>query len=253
MANNCLVSVIIPTHNRPNFLRKTIQSVLNQTYKNLEIIVISNGFSKDNKIVVQEFNDQRIVYLEQENSGGPASPRNHGIRKAKGEYIAFCDDDDLWVPNKIEKQVCILKENLGHGLCYTKMIRFNGEKEWTNFNEEGSTTFKSLLYANKVPISSVVIRKSLIDQFGDFSESKKVGIAEDYEFLLRHSTTTNFYFLDEYMIKYWSGSNRTTSNNPLLADLMANCSYIFACYFMLWKSKKIKLYQLIKPFFCILI
>jgi glycosyltransferase involved in cell wall biosynthesis len=204
MADCSLVSVVIPTHNRPDFLKKTLQSIIDQTYSHLEIIVVSNGPNKDNERIAKDPNDQRIIYLDQENSGGPASPRNHGIRMAKGKYVAFCDDDDLWLSEKIEKQVKALEENLECGLCYSKMLRFDDQKQWANAHEEGAANFQSLLYVNTVPISSVLIRKYLLDKFGSFSESERIGSSEDYEFLLRHSTSTNFYFLDQYLIKYWS-------------------------------------------------
>src|SRR5690348_18354730 len=87
-----LVSVVIPTHNRPEFLEKTLKSILDQSYKNLEIIIISNGSSKQNLETALKFQDTRIRYYEQENSGGPASPRNHGIKKSSGKYVAFCED-----------------------------------------------------------------------------------------------------------------------------------------------------------------
>lgn len=247
MAEHPLVSVIIPTHDRPDFLKKTIHSIVGQTYKNVEIIVVSNGFNKANEKSAKEFNDSRIIYVDQENSGGPASPRNHGIRIAKGQYIAFCDDDDLWVPEKIEKQVNVLEENLEYGLCYSKMLRFDDEKQWNNPHEEGPANLQSLLYINTVPISSVFMRKSLLDQFGGFSESHKVGSSEDYEFLLRYSATTKFYFLDEYLIKYWSGDNRVTRNSPSFSDLMRYCCQIFSCYQTLWKSKKVRISQLVRP------
>lgn len=247
MAELPLVSVVIPTHDRPDFLKKTIQSIAEQTYKNIEIIVVSNGFNKDNEKSAKEFNDPRIIYVDQENSGGPASPRNHGIRIAKGQYVAFCDDDDLWMPEKIEKQVKALEENLEYGLCYSKMLRFDDQKQWANPHEEGPASLHSLLYINTVPISSVFMRKSLLDKFGGFSESSKIGSSEDYEFLLRHSVTTKFYFLDEYLIKYWSGDNRVTRNSPSFTDLMRYCCQIFSCYQMLWKSKKVYIYQLVCP------
>ncbi len=252
MANRPLVSVVIPTHNRPDFLRKTLQSIIDQTYSRIEIIVVSNGCNGNNKQVVKELNDQRIIYLDQEDSGGPAAPRNHGIKIAKGQYIAFCDDDDLWAPEKIERQVKALEDNLEYGLSYSKMLRFDNQKQWANAHEEGPASLQSLLYVNTVPISSVFMRKSLLDKFGGFSESHGVGSSEDYEFLLRHSASTKFYFLDEYLIRYWSGDNRVTRNSPSFSDLIRHCGQVFSCYGMLRKSKKVRFSQLIYPSFYVL-
>jgi glycosyltransferase domain-containing protein len=242
-----LVSVIIPTHNRPEFLAQTLRSVIDQRYKNIEIIVISNGFNELNRNVTEEINDFRIRYIEQENSGGPSSPRNHGIRKSRGEYIAFCDDDDIWMPDKIEKQVHVLENNLEYGLCYSKMLRFDHEKEWSVTHEEGPADLKSLLYINTVPISAVLIKKSLLERCGNFSESKRIGTSEDYEFLLRYAAITKFYFLDEYLIKYWSGASRTTDNQMSIVKLAVYVSQIFACYDALRGTGKVKWISLVLP------
>jgi teichuronic acid biosynthesis glycosyltransferase TuaG len=247
MADHPLVSVIIPTYNRPDFLSKTLQSIVDQTYHHMEIIVVSNGVNNDNEKAAKELNDPRIIYVDQENSGGPASPRNHGIKMAKGQYVAFCDDDDLWMPDKVEKQVKALEENQEYGLCYSKMLRFDDKKEWANPQDAGAADLHSLLYVNTVPISSVFIKKSLIDKFGDFSESHRVGTSEDYEFLLRHSAETKFYFLDEFLIKYWTGNNRATQNSPSVTYIINYTCQIFYCYYVLWRSKKVRLYQLVLP------
>ena len=174
-----LVSVIIPTHNRPELLTRTLKSVLSQTYDNMQVIVVSNGVSTQNKKAVFELNDKRLEYYDQENSGGPSSPRNLGINKAKGEFIAFCDDDDIWMPEKIAKQVSLMKENSHFGLCFTKMKRFDREKEWDLSHEAGEANFKSLLYVNTVPISSVMVRKNSLQCECIFSECKKVGANVD--------------------------------------------------------------------------
>jgi len=238
MAKQPLVSVIVPTHNRPVFLRKTLESILKQTYKNLEVIVVSNGVNDANRNVIKALKDPRLIYLDQENTGGPSSPRNHGIREAKGEYVAFCDDDDLWMPEKIEKQLQSLEAHPDYGVCFCKMLRFDEEKEWPVVHEEGPATFDTLLYVNTVPISSVFIRKRLLDQNGSFSESKAVGTSEDYEFLLRQALRTKFYYLDEYLIRYWSGANRTTQNDMKRSflDILRYFQGIRGCFFELYKT-----------------
>lgn len=244
-----LVSVIIPTYDRPEFLKKTLLSILAQTYTYLEIFVISNGENPKNKDVVECINDSRIIYRDQENSGGPSSPRNHGIRLSKGEYLAFCDDDDLWMSDKIEKQVHVLEKNLDYGLCYGKMIRVDDDKEWSFFHEEGAATFETLLYTNTVPISSVMIKKLLVDEYGGFSEDPKVGTAEDYEFLLRYAFKNKLYFLDEYLIKYWSGGNRTTEMSSVSSKIWLYFGYILSCFCAIKKTHSISWVKFLKPAF----
>ncbi len=136
MADCPLVSVIIPTCNRPDFLRKTLQSIIDQTYSHMEIIVVSNGINKNNEETAKEFNDSRIIYVDQENSGGPASPRNHGIRIAKGKYVAFCDDDDLWESTKVAEQIAVFANNPTIKLCYTdcSLVNENDQKIALNCN-----------------------------------------------------------------------------------------------------------------------
>jgi glycosyltransferase involved in cell wall biosynthesis len=247
MDNYPIVSVIIPTHNRPDFLKETIQSILSQTLTDIEVIVISNGFNDKNRQTVENFNDPRLFYADQENSGGPSSPRNHGIRLSKGKYIAFCDDDDLWVKDKLEKQVKALDNNPEYGLSYSKMIRFNNEKKWTVTHEEGPADFDSLLRNNTVPISSVIVRKELLEKYGGFSENKLVGTSEDYEFLLRLAAITKFFFLNEYLIHYWSGDNRTTTVFPSAKKILIHRKYLLGSYFLAWKKTRFALSKLIVP------
>ncbi len=140
-----LVSVVIPTHNRPMLLRETLISVVNQSHANLEIFVISDGINYQNESIVKELRDDRILYFDQENSGGPSLSRNIGIALSKGEYIAFCDDDDIWLPNKIKEQIKSLEDNKSFDFCYCKMIRFDVNREWVCLNEEGYVTFDSII------------------------------------------------------------------------------------------------------------
>ena len=102
---NPLVTVIVTTYNRREFLKKTINSILNQTYKNFEFIIVDNYSNYDFLSHIKSFNDERIRPFQNANDGIIAVNRNYGIKEAKGEYIAFCDDDDLWMENKIEVQL----------------------------------------------------------------------------------------------------------------------------------------------------
>lgn len=105
-----LVSVVIPTYNRRDSIQRAIQSVLNQTYSNFEILVIDDGSTDDTEAVVKRMNDSRIHYYRQENQGSQAA-RNCGIRLAKGEYIGFLDSDDEWMPEKLVKNIQYMKNH----------------------------------------------------------------------------------------------------------------------------------------------
>ena len=123
-----LVSIIMPSYNTAQFISETIRSVLNQTYSNWELIIVDDC-SKDNtdEVVAAFLSDPRIRYLKNEVNSGAALSRNYALREAKGKWIAFLDSDDLWEPEKLEKQLAFMREN-GYAFSYTDyMIQLNGE------------------------------------------------------------------------------------------------------------------------------
>lgn len=250
MTGKPLVSVVVPTYNRPDFLIKTMRSILNQTYKNIELIVISNGKSDENERAAKSFDDDRVIYADQENSGGPSGPRNHGMRLSKGEYIAVCDDDDLWLPEKLEAQVSAMERNPSCGLCYTGMISFDETgKEWSGKQEQ--TDFETLRYKNVIPISSVVMKADIVSAQGGFDESKLVGDSEDYEFVLRHAFQTKLLFIDQKLLKYWAGENRTTSTDDgrtISAD-WRHLKDVVGCHYLVIKKTGVSPARFVLPFF----
>ena len=112
MNDKPLVSILVITYNRKVFLHETIESILNQTYKNFELIIVDNFSNYDFLSHLNSFKDDRIKPFQNKNNGVIAVNRNFGLTKAQGEYIAICDDDDLWIPQKLEKQVNGFKQYL---------------------------------------------------------------------------------------------------------------------------------------------
>src|SRR3989338_6677567 len=105
-----LVSVIMATRNRAHSISKSIDSILNQTYKNIELIIVDDGSTDETQQVISSYSDERIRYFKEEKVGRSAC-RNFGIRNSRGAYIGFCDDDDLFSPEKIEMQIIFLEKN----------------------------------------------------------------------------------------------------------------------------------------------
>lgn len=220
-----IVSVIIPTYNRTDFLKFTLQSVLNQTYKNFEIIVVDDGtLNNDNFLLCQTFG--KVKYIKIENSGGPAKPRNVGIREAKGKYIAFVDDDDLWLSTKLEKQVAILENNLDFGLVHSccEVIDENGIKKNEIIGRPGSLDVKHgdvsmrMMGNWTLMMPTPLIRREVIDKVGFFNE-KIPSALEDVEFWTRCSFVTQFYYLDNSLAKYRVHSTNISSNTSKYLEL----------------------------------
>ena len=114
-----LVSIIMPSWNTGRYIAESIQSVLNQTYQNWELIIVDDCSTDNTDQVVAAFCDDRIRYLHNEHNSGAALTRNYALREAKGEWIAFLDSDDLWTPEKLEHQIGFMREN-GYVLSYTE-------------------------------------------------------------------------------------------------------------------------------------
>lgn len=187
---NSFISVIVPTYNRADLISETIESILNQTYKNFELIIVDDGSTDNTEEVIRKFKDSRIKYIKTDNWGGPARPRNTGIKKAKGEYIAFCDDDDIWLPEKLEKQIRVFQISNETAMLYTRFKTIEGDVISNRiFPENGKyksgNIFKSLYLRSFIACSSVVVKRSVLDQVGLFNTDPNLIAIEDTDLWLR--------------------------------------------------------------------
>ena len=170
--NNPLVSVIIPVYNRVKYIYDCLESVLTQSYRKLEIIVIDDGSTDGTGSEIKKIQDKRIQYIYQENSGHPGMARNSGLKKAHGDYIAFLDSDDIWQPEKIEKQIALISDE--QPVISTRsyyILDGNHTKDSVFHDSYGGikkVSLKSLILFNEVVTSSVLMDRSIIDTIGFF-------------------------------------------------------------------------------------
>lgn len=213
-----LVSVIIATYNRADYLKLTIESIINQTYNNIEIIVVDDG-SPNNEAEILCGNYSKVTYHKIENSGGPCKPRNIGIDHAKGKYIGFVDDDDIWLPEKVEIQVKILETNREFGLvhCYCNLIdenggHLNGSIGRPRYATDKHGDVKLKMIGNwTLMMPTPLIDKKIIDEVGYFNTNMPQ-TAADVEYWTRCSFHTKFYYLDKCLVLYRKHSDNMSSN-----------------------------------------
>lgn len=198
------VSVIIPTWNRVELLLKAVRSALAQTIPPLEVLVCDDGSTDGSEAEIRAIGDGRVRWLNGERCGRPAAPRNRGIRESLGEWIAFLDNDDVWFPDKLEKQLR-LAERLGCGAVCSNASRFvpgqgiNGSYlAW----DRQLITFDDLLQVNQVICSSAVIHRALFETVEGFPEAAELKALEDYALWLRVATSTDFAFIAEPLLLY---------------------------------------------------
>ena len=216
------VSVIIPTYQRANLVNQAIESVLAQTYRDYEIIVVNDGSTDDTKAVLAQFGN-KITAIHQENRGLSAA-RNTGILASQGKYIAFLDDDDLWLPEKLAKQIPVLEAKPQIGLIYSDMFRFNENgvfpDTWgKNFPTPSLPVSWTLFKGNFIPVPTVVVRRACLDKIGWFDES--LSACEDYDLWLRIIEKFPVYHLDEPLAYYrQSSDNMQKEKEPMLVNTL---------------------------------
>ncbi len=202
---NKLVSVIIPTHNFAEYISESIDSVLAQTYRGFEIIIVDDGSTDNTKEVVEKWGQSdKVRYFYQENKG-PGAARNRGIKESKGDYIAFLDADDLWLPEKLKKQMDKFNQSPELGFIHTDYVLFNenGTMQNRKFGIKSKKNlsghiFPYLLRECFVRTSTVMLRKECFEKIGFFEEAY---LSEDYDFLLRLSKEYQAGYVDETMAK----------------------------------------------------
>jgi len=195
---------VVPTFNRENLLKETAEAILNQTFKDFELIIVDN-YSKDNtEKLVKSYNDKRIKYFKTQHNGIVAVNSNFAIPKATGALIAFCDDDDLWMKEKLEKQVLEFEKDEQIGLVCTNGFSFdeNGIRKKMGSSIDHHLSFEKLLNNNTIASCSVVVRKNVLKDVGIFDEDKDILTAEDYELWLRIAKKYRMKYIGTPLVKY---------------------------------------------------
>ena len=201
MATEPLVSVIIPTYNQARFLGECLASLLAQTHARWEAIIINNFSTDDTLAVVGRYADERIRLINFKNNGIIAASRNQGLRAARGEYIAFLDSDDLWFPDKLERQLKAFNNDPSvhmiatNGCWFTDVTKRRRYIYRTVLNKRIS--FRAELLFNRFINSAVMLRRGLLDTAGYLSEDPLIAGSEDYEYWLRvlHQNDSSGLFL----------------------------------------------------------
>jgi glycosyltransferase involved in cell wall biosynthesis len=217
MGKEVKVSVVIPTYNCVQFVTEAIDSVLNQTFKDFEILVVDDGSKDETREVLTEKYGTSIQYLYKEN-GGVSSARNFGIEKAKGKYIAFLDADDVWMPEKLEKQASALEGNPEIKACYSSFFlcdeKLNPGK--INLSERKANALTDLLLIGNVVAtpSTVIAEKGLFQQVGGFDH--ELSQCADWEMWIRLATKTEFIYINEPLLRYRQHDSNMSKNAALL-------------------------------------
>jgi glycosyltransferase involved in cell wall biosynthesis len=220
MQSEPLISVVITTYNCEKYIEETLNSAINQLYKNLEIIVVDDGSTDNTKDVISKYQhiDQRISFYIIEHAGRPSVPRNYGIQKAKGEFIAFLDGDDIWIANKIETQIKKLIESPGSVLIYSMSVTFGDVNIFSPFfevlpliNRSSLTREELIKNGNCIPTSTVIVRTDRIKSIGGFDEDPKLKI-EDYDLWIRLGKLGTFCFLPRIKTYYRIHKNQFSGN-----------------------------------------
>ena len=198
------ISVVIPSYNRKELLKRSINSVNNQTIKPFEIIVVDDG-SFDGTEAMVKTNYDFIKFIKQKNNGVSAA-RNVGIKVSSGEWICFLDSDDEWKNDKLEKQIIAMKSNPGYKFFHSNEIwvkngkRINQKKKHKKY---GGDIFDKCLDMCRISPSSVLIDKTIFDDVGIFNEN--LVICEDYELWLRICDKYSVFFINEPLIIKYGG------------------------------------------------
>lgn len=201
-----IVSVVIPTHNRSELIENAVKSVLKQTYTNFEIIIVDDASADNTESIVKSINSEKITYIKIKESRGGNYARNLGAKNSKGSFIAFLDDDDEWLPNKLETQMKIFAKNPQIGLIYTGAeIIYKNNKYIREPKKEGNLS-KTILMRNFIgTTSSVVVRKEIFNMAGGFDN--EMPALQDYDLWIRICQITNIGFVREPLIKYYNHAN----------------------------------------------
>lgn len=221
------VSVIIPTYNRAHMIGRALHSVLSQEFTDFEVIVVDDASTDDTEAVVRAIGDPRIRYIRERRNGGPNAARNRGMRAARGEFLAFLDSDDEWLPGKLEKQLARFAELPDSvGAVYTGVETIDDDGTVSHFVPEHRGRIHSSLLARNVlhgASQSIMIRRSVAQEAGEFDV--RYPAIGDYDYWLRVSACCEIEAVPDVLARYHNvgSSNRVSRsirNNLLGREIL---------------------------------
>lgn len=227
-----LVSVVLPTHNRGSILRVSLSSVLAQTYENMEILLIDDASSDNTRNVVEGLNDNRVIYHRLKRNMGPGGARNVGISVAQGEFVFFQDSDDIWLPEKVERQLAAYylfseqKRNVVGGFC--RFIKIGNRvtsviPREENLHRFGGHFHEPLLRGNLIGTPTLMVESTVLRKIGGFDEC--LSTLEDWDLALRLSREGLLAFTNDILMCSLSsnaGVNSRPSGRSLLRLIKNN-------------------------------
>ncbi len=235
-----VVSVIIPTYNRGIHMRRSVLSVLDQTYRDFELIIVDDASTDNTEDIVKDFNDKRIRYIRHDNNKGAPAARNSGIKAARGEFIAFQDSDDEWFPMKLEKQMHAFKEAASDvGVVYTGLWRLDGKHKTfipsSSIKHKNGDIHRELLKRSFIGTPSMMVRKECFNKTGMFDET--LLRLQDWELVIRLSRHYKFKYIGEALLNAHLIDDSISVNNR--AHIQAFESIIMKHYDDFNKNKHI--------------
>ena len=216
--NNPFISVVIPTYNRESTIEKALLSVLNQTYKNIEVIIIDDASQDKTHEVIKSYLSDKVLYFKLEKNGGVSDARNYGIKKSHGEYIAFQDSDDEWYSSKLEKQIAVINQDDSVGLVYCRFKKILDKSTYDIYPKHSEALLygdlKSVLIDhNIIGTPTMLIKKKVLDDIGLF-DTKMIQY-EDWDLALRVSIKYSIGFVDEVLVDSHMSSKGVNSDKGL--------------------------------------
>ncbi|MBD5548886.1 MAG: glycosyltransferase family 2 protein [Lachnospiraceae bacterium] len=220
MHTSGLVSIVLPTYNRGEMLKKTITSIISQTYTNWELIIVDDASNDNTAEIVKGMDDSRICYVKNEKNCGSNYSRNRGAELANGEFLAFIDSDNEWIPNKLERQISCFEMQSELALVFCKVLFKEGSLEKIVPNEPLEDLKEIMVRKNVVDTSAALMRKAAFDQVGKFDE--KISRLQDWDLFFRFIVVYELPALcvDECLDINHIQADSITKNNWKLFDSM---------------------------------
>ena len=235
-----LISIVLPTYNRAKLLPRAVYSVFEQTWENWELLIVDDASDDDTGEVCKQFRqeDERVRYIKLPENLGPAGARNRGIAQAKGDFIAFLDSDDEWLPTKLDQQMRAMKPE--DALCYCNYEYYDEEEYLLGVCPprdiapilKSGKMLSQLLIMNMIGTPTILVRKACIEEVGAFNED--LTCLEDYEFVLRIAEKYPIAYVDDDLMMAHASKDGVSGN---VEGYFQTLIYIFRKYYTVLKQE----------------